>query len=142
MTTIAYHHESKTIACDGRMTSGNRIVTDDCNKMTKCERGWLWFASGSAAQVERLIEYYQEGAETGDNNTAWAFVVKDKEVYMAYIEDETYSMLKVDYSDAIGSGREFAVGAMDHGAKNAKEAVKYACTRDSVSGGKIRQYKV
>jgi ATP-dependent protease HslVU (ClpYQ) peptidase subunit len=43
--------------------------------------------------------------------------------------------------DAIGSGEEYAIGAMDAGL-SAKDAVKIACNRDIYSGGRIRTFKI
>jgi hypothetical protein len=45
------------------------------------------------------------------------------------------------FSRADGSGYKFALGAMDHG-KSAKDAVKYAMTRDIYTGGKVKVIKV
>jgi len=47
----------------------------------------------------------------------------------------------VEYNDAMGSGEEFALAALDHG-KTAEDAVAYAATRDSGTGGKIRVFDV
>jgi len=62
-------------------------------------------------------------------------------VYFVFIADCVFCEQIIKYNKGLGSGRDFAIAAMDHG-KSAKEAVKYAMTRDTYTGGRIRVFNV
>lgn len=55
MTTIAYNHKSKQIACDSRMSAGSLIVTDGAVKFRKDKTGGVWFFCGDDSDVSDLI---------------------------------------------------------------------------------------
>jgi ATP-dependent protease HslVU (ClpYQ) peptidase subunit len=57
------------------------------------------------------------------------------------IDDNEFWVENLYCNQGVGSGFKFAISAMDHG-KSAKDAVKYAATRDIYTGGKIHVYDI
>ena len=141
MTTIAYHHESKTIAWDSRKTSSDNIImSDNENKHVEIDGVHFWLA-GTSGDCEFLIDAYftgHAGKELDCNVLAYDSGV----LYMCGTnEDSTVFKDKIEESNAIGSGRKFALTAMDLG-KSAKDAVEYVKTRDIFTGGKVHSMKL
>jgi len=60
---------------------------------------------------------------------------------MTINDDDRCCYTELTYNYTLGSGERFATGAMDHG-KSASQAVKYAMTRDSNTGGKVLVYNL
>ena len=138
MTTIAYDHKNKQIAYDGRCTGGDMIKCDNEDKVdTKGDL--IFILAGAIDEKEHLISRYPDKLERPVSVSG--FLIKDKIVYGICGDDLDIAEWKMNYSDAHGSGAKFAIAAMDHG-KSAKEAVKYAITRDIYSGGRVREFKV
>lgn len=140
MTTIAYNHKDKEIAVDSRCTSGTLIVDDKCSKVFK-QGGVTFIGGGELADLESLIAGYPHGFEEPVTLNAQAFVVFDGEVYMVRVDKGEYKHDSINHNSTLGSGGDFALAAMDFG-KSAKEAVKYAATRDCATGGRIKTIKV
>lgn len=136
MTTIAYHHKSKTIAWDSRSTSGNLITSDESEKMTKVDDVKFWIC-GSIADEQLLIDmYFGEKSEVIPE--ANAIVFDEGEVFLIGVNDDALIWKQPLRSDrAIGSGGDFAMSAMRLGL-SAKEAVEHAKTLDCYTGGKVR----
>ena len=138
MTTIAYHHKSGVVACDGRTTQGSYITHDEAKKWLSIGDD-VWFFTGSVADRDAFVKYHSgelSGAPAHDIDCA-AFIVVGGQCFESGLtkEGEAWRVL-LDYNHATGSGRDHAVAAMDHG-KGAIDAVKYAATRDMCTGGKI-----
>lgn len=62
-------------------------------------------------------------------------------VYNIIFDGKRLKELAVEFDIAWGSGEEFALAAMDFG-NSAEEAVKYAMTRDTCTGGKVHVYDI
>lgn len=140
MTTIAYHYGDGQIAVDSRITAGGRIVSDSDDKTIKNKIG-LWFFSGDASDCADLAVLNHNDKVSAIPECA-AFLIVAGNVYLVVVNDDMYCQHSfLDYNYAIGSGGDFALAAMDFG-KSAKEAVKYAMTRNCYSGGKVRVFKV
>lgn len=137
MTTIAYHHDTRTIAYDGRISRGDTIITDTATKMTT-KGGVRFFISGAIADDALFIDLYF-GAKSDVVPDAIAFVVDAGTVYRVGFEtDGTLWKYPVQHNDAIGSGWVWAIAAMDFG-QNARVAVSYAASRDIYTGGSITE---
>lgn len=137
MTTIAYHHGDKQIAVDSRTSSGSLIDTDKAIKHYKINNCLLILA-GSLADIDIFINEYPE--IKSDINCS-GFCIDNKLAYHIGVKDNRLKKSLSTYNDAEGSGYAFALAAMDFG-KSAKEAVKYAMTRDNYTGGKVRVFDV
>lgn len=139
MTTIVYSHKEGVIACDSRTVSGGIIVSDDSKKFSIIN-GEHYFISGYTPDGDDLIRFYL-GEEV--NRTKYECAVmytKNGKVFLMSYEDE-FSTWELFCDRCIGSGGDFALAALDYG-KSAKEAVKYAMTRDIYTGGTVREFLV
>lgn len=136
MTTIAYSVKDSLIAVDGRETLGNTIVSDKVNKIIKNEHGSFILCGNTADSV-----LFSEGgfADDQEYDCGGLWVKPDGEVVGVYGGGN--DLCPVEFNEAFGSGASFALSAMDFG-KSAKEAVKYASTRDCKTGGAIRTLRV
>lgn len=140
MTTIAYHHGDRQIATDSRITCSGNISSDKFNKSIKNKDG-IWFFSGDVSDYGDLLGL-KHNDEISPIPSCCAYLIKNKKVYLVSVNSHGYCQYTfLDYNDTLGSGGDFALAAMDHG-KSAKEAVKYAMTRDVYTGGRVRVYSV
>jgi 20S proteasome alpha/beta subunit len=142
MTTIAYHHATKTIAYDSRITSGSLIESDAFDKAIDY-MGNMFVMAGSCTDYMTFIKAYESSEDyNGNHAEAFMFNANSDLVKHLYVYDDTkIGAFNLTYDFAIGSGRLHAITAMDCG-KTAKEAVKFAIKRDSCSGGKIHVVKL
>lgn len=140
MTTIAYNYKDKQIAVDSRSTAGSHIMSDKAIKH-KEKDGVMWFFCGKVGEQDMFIETFKELTSAPDFIDVTAFFIENKNVYLATVDNGVYRSCIIECIDAIGSGCEFAIAAMDLG-KTAKESVEYAKTRDSSSGGKVYVYDI
>lgn len=139
MTTICYHHESKTIAVDSRITKGEVICSDKYNKIRE-RNGVVFVLAGSASDIDLVVETYPN--QLTFKPSLSGYLIEDgKCYYLVYTEDGQPSTLETIWNDSAGSGQDFAMAAMDFGA-TAKEAVKYAAKRDIYTGGSIKSFKI
>lgn len=137
MTTLAY--DGKIIASDGRCTVSKTIMSDDVVKFYH-NKSFTFALCGSNEEIEQFVKGFELGAQCSFGiPSCGGFIVSDGKVSLCFVDEEGfYRTSPISGSHwADGSGRDFAISSMDHG-KNAIDAVKYACTRDSGSGGKIR----
>jgi len=139
MTTVAYNHNHKHIAVDGRLIVNDTIVCDDYEKYIE-DSGRIFFFCGKVADYHRLINA-DNGAIELDVDCA-ALMVHCGEVYQCCVNsDGRYEQVRLTYNASIGRGDEVALTAMDFGA-SAKEAVEHAGKRTTSTGGKIRVYDI
>lgn len=138
MTTIAYHHGDREIAVDSRLMIADIIATDNGIKFIKNNVG-IWFFSGSMHDSETLSKLKHKDESKGLD--VIAMLISNGKVYGVSVRDGCCSHTLYDNNFAFGSGCDFALAAMDFG-KSAKEAVKYAMTRDIYTGGRVRVFKV
>ncbi len=140
MTTIAYNHKDGEIAVDSRFTRGEMISTDRGNKIFK-KKGITFILAGASDTYQRLVDMWLSG-ELDKSVDCHAFVVSGGLVYSYGLDgDGEISSELISENLTKGSGDLWALAAMDHG-KSAKDAVKYAMTRDIYSGGRVRVVKV
>ena len=140
MTTIAYNHESKTIAYDSRSTRDMVIISDSVNKRVDKD-GVSFFLCGCVADYDLLINIYFGGKDelVPECN---AYVVSDNGAFRIGVsESGEFWQQKLEHNEALGSGWQWAISAMDMG-KSAKDAVEYAKTRDSATGGNVNTFDI
>lgn len=137
MTTIAY--KNGVIAYDSRMTAGDTILTDRCDKHTVVRRTHFFY-SGTSADLPALLQAYfgEEHAPAVDGS---ALVVDEGQVWLVSTDKDGLWRERITYPYALGSGTDFALAAMDCGL-DAAGAVKIAIGRDPYSGGRVRKFKV
>lgn len=145
MTTIAY--DGTTIAADGLMLSGTERVATRIKKI-RVSGGRIYALSGLAAMLEPLIKWHAEGADpgtvpkaTGDNS--WSMIVLEhgKPLTLFTSGCQYPDEYSEGYFFAIGSGQDYALGAM-HAGKSAREAVEIAAKIDTSTGGEIMEINI
>lgn len=140
MTTIAY--KDGVIAYDSRQTRNDRIVSDNCQK---CEvvKGVSFFLSGAVCDEKALIAAYF-GTPSPVDIECSGYVVDGGKLIMVGHDDKTgiwKQELDMSNPDAIGSGAQYALAAMDMGA-SAADAVLAAMKRDIYTGGFVTAIKL
>lgn len=137
MTTIAY--KDGVIAYDSRVTRGYLIDHDDFEKLIH-RQGHQFLLTGSGCDFPALIDEFL-GVKVGDKPLdANGLVVTNGRLCQIGRDAESGFWMDdiwAERSFAIGSGRDFALAAMDMGT-TAKEAVEIAAKRDVYTGGTIR----
>lgn len=137
MTTIAY--KDGVIAYDSRVTRGSLIDHDDYEKLIH-RNGHQFLFTGCGADFAALMDEFF-GVKVSDNPLdANGLVITNGRICQIGRDAESGFWLDdvwMERSFAIGSGRDFALAAMDMGA-TAKEAVEVAAKRDVYTGGTIR----
>jgi hypothetical protein len=135
MTTIAY--KDGVIAYDGRQTRNDRIVSDSAPKCQVVD-GVSFLLSGAVCDEKALIAAYF-GTPSSVPVECSGYVVDGGKLMMVGHDDKTgiwRQDLDLSNPDAIGSGAQYAIAAMDMGA-SAAEAVRAAMKRDIYTGGKV-----
>lgn len=137
MTTIAYR--DGVIAYDSRAVKGDLIATDNYDKHYK-RKGWHFFLAGTLCDMDAFVESVISGRESSSELEVEGFAVDPKGVLWD-VGGSGWRVMLPDVPRTTGSGASYALAAMDFGC-NAKQAVKYAGTRDINTGGKVRTYKL
>lgn len=141
MTTIAY--KDGVIAYDSRVTRGSLIDHDDYEKLIH-RNGHQFLFTGCGPDFSSLIDEFL-GVKAGDRPLdASGMVVTNGGICLIGRDAESGFWVDDVWMDrpfAIGSGRDFALAAMDMGA-SAEEAVRAAMKRDVYTGGKVRTLRV
>lgn len=141
MTTIAYRNG--VIAWDSQVTAGSMVVSRSFQKMTKVNGFTLWCA-GSIQDREALVKALSSGrAEWDMDLEVEALVLENGGLNLVSVREGRIWRDSVAENEpmAIGSGADYAMGAMDAGC-SAVEAVKIAAGRDVNTGGKIRHKRI
>jgi ATP-dependent protease HslVU (ClpYQ) peptidase subunit len=140
MTTIAY--KDGVIAYDSRQTRSDRIVSDNSPKCQVVD-GVSFFLSGAVCDERALIAAYF-GTPSPVPVECSGYAVDAGKLMLVGHDDKTgiwKQDLDLSNPDAIGSGAQYALAAMDMGA-TAEEAVAAAAKRDVYTGGAIRTMSI
>lgn len=138
MTTVVY--KNGVMAADKMASEGNNKT----GKMTKIFRvnGYLVGFSGAADCSMALLRWFEDGADEEawpdpykDDPEATMMVVAPTGQVMFYERFPIPIIMENEFF-AIGSGADFALGAMQMGA-DPKTAVEVACLLDAYSGNGI-----
>ncbi len=138
MTTIAYR--DGVIACDSQVTAGDLIVTKGRNKVRRRE-GVTLIGCGNENIVDKVFRTWPNVSVGSDE---WnAYVIDCEGTWECGSNDGILWKVRMRRGEhgALGSGRCYALGAMDMGA-SAADAVRIASERDVNTGGKIRAIEV
>ncbi|MEC4091601.1 hypothetical protein [Pseudoalteromonas rubra] len=145
MTVIVYHHEEQVIATDSRTSerSENMVVTDSAEKLSFIGPLPYWF-TGSTLHINAYLIWSatEKPREPLPDSIQLEFLtIHNGQVYYGKVEKGNALAEPLQHSYAIGSGKQWAIAAMDHSA-TAFEAAKYAKTKDTLCGGQIHIYSV
>lgn len=144
MTTIAYR--DGVMAADSRAYTGNRAPIGRKTKVRRLLDGTLIGCSSLIpGQSEAAINWFENGADAsdpppGDCKTAILAVRPGGEVFFSSDSWFLSGPLHGEFF-AIGSGNEYALGAMAMGA-SAERAVELACELDIWSAAPITVLKL
>jgi ATP-dependent protease HslVU (ClpYQ) peptidase subunit len=135
MTTIAF--DGKTLAADSQSTTGS--TRGRAVKIAKSADGFVVAGAGEFAVVKQWIRWVLDGRpaerqpELADEATVIVLEPRGRAVMFS---GSAVSQPLPRKQWAIGSGSDFALGAMAMGA-DARTAVKVACRFDVYSGGRV-----
>lgn len=136
MTTIAYNHG--ILASDGRSSLGDQIYEEDCQKLfTEVGPFLAVGVCGSYQDAIDLLEGIQDytkidqirSIDFQESNIKASFLAVCTGGKLWYYAGESSFELRADKPFAIGSGADYALGAMGAGA-TAEEAVRVASKFD------------
>lgn len=148
MTTIAY--KAGILACDSAWSDDFKMVAWQ-NKIRRFDTGVLYGSAGAGDDRALLnllhgiadpnfLPSYDDLAEIKADISA-LMVFPDGRVFLVNTGEQDPGVMEMSTPCAIGSGRQFAVGAMEAGA-TAIKAVEIACNRDCGSRGPIHSLKI
>lgn len=141
MTTIAF--DGTTIASDTRMGSDNNNDMTPRQKFV-VEGDVIYTASGLAAALYPFIDWHKAGADPKDfpsfpnDVTLWSIT---RDGIAEYFKDTPWPVRHTVYPLALGTGCEYALGAMTAGA-SPEEAVRIAMKWDANTAGEVRTARV
>lgn len=139
MTTIVYHHKDRQITIDSRLTDRSVIVSDTFVKH-RFKKSELWFFCGDPADAADLMDLQHNDKPTVTPDAS-AIMTCDNVVWLVTFSGEYCTHTPLEYSHSIGSGRCFALAALDFG-RTSQEAAAYAATRDYLTGGEMITYDI
>jgi hypothetical protein len=141
MTTIVYDHKTCQIAVDSRSVDGSVIINDYHIKWRKVD-GSYYFFCGVVADIEHFMELQNIKGKPKHVNNITCIKVTEGRAYLCGIDDEDgYWQENMECNNGAGSGRFFALSALDFG-ETAKGAVEYAATRDMYTGGQVHVFDI
>lgn len=149
MTTIVYR--DGVLVSDSRAYSGRKLPIGSKDKIHRLSDGSLVGVSTTLPGLsDELIAWFEAGADTQDlpdcspSDQHGGFValriMADGEVFYYQNRATPSGPLRAAFF-AIGSGEEYALGALEAGA-GAREAVEIACKLDPWSGFPIRELEL
>lgn len=139
MTTVAW--DGKCLAVDARSSSNDVILSERHTKAIKVGKV-IAAATGTTARCREFLAWVAAGmpgeppANPHPQNSEWSYwgIVITPDQAWVFQEPGVVPVTAPYY--AMGTGRDFALGAMAMGA-SAYEAVKVAMRHDVFSGGEI-----
>ena len=133
MTIICW--KGGIIAADSQTTNG--VLAGKTKKLFKLKNAAIGFA-GLLTDGLKLIEFLKSDEDKPPElSEDFESLMMDLRTGKCAYYDRTLIAVKImDKFEAIGTGSELAIGAMEHGA-TAIEAVRVAIKRDINSGGRV-----
>jgi ATP-dependent protease HslVU (ClpYQ) peptidase subunit len=134
--------DGKTMAGDGMMNAGGLICTLDYAKVRVLKDGRIIGMAGPVYGQEAFISWL-EGGEAGNapplSDDFEAMILEPNgDLHLC---DEHGFRLSLPLPQALGSGRDFALGACMAGS-TVLEAVEIACKLSTTCGGTIRSFSI
>lgn len=136
MTTIVYDHKNKTISWESRQTGNSGEIKSDKVKKHRVINGVHFWIAGVVADEELMIQhYFGESPSLVPECNCFAF--DSKRLYRCGVSEQgVFWRELLVCNDGFGSGREWALAALDFGL-DSRGAVKYAIKKDAFSGGRV-----
>jgi len=133
MTTIAT--DGKSMAGDGQASSHGTITDRSKTKVSRLANGDIVGCAGTAEHRALFIQWL-EGGDRPRIKEPFEALILSSNGSLRYCCEKLLEGNETEAPTAIGSGMDFAIGAMDAGACPEK-AVRIASERDPHTGGKI-----
>jgi ATP-dependent protease HslVU (ClpYQ) peptidase subunit len=145
MTTAAWSAKEGVLAVDTQVTSGNRKFRT--HKVARLPCGGLIAGTGNLVHILKVTRWVQAGyaesakPEFGDDEDGGQFecLIIQGDGQVVLLDDDMEPMPVTDEFIAIGSGGNYAMGAMACG-KTAVEAVKIAAQFDAATSEPVEAY--
>jgi hypothetical protein len=142
MTTIAI--KDGIIAADSQTTFGNERGLRPTKKIAVGKEA-VYAVSGISI-LDPLVAWHEAGADPRNlpavgSGERWTLMVAWRHGQVCLFNSEAPYGLRIDAPFAMGTGGDYALGAMDHGA-SAEEAVAIACRRDTASGLPVQSVNI
>jgi ATP-dependent protease HslVU (ClpYQ) peptidase subunit len=135
VTTIAT--DGKTMAGDGQAEACHTIICTTRAKVARLSDGSLFGSAGRGADNLAMIEWLESGMEDKRPRLkSFSGLRLFADGRLEYWSEDVDVPTPVDVPCAVGSGMDFAIGAMLCGA-SPEQAVAIASQRDPGTGGKI-----
>lgn len=148
MTIVVVDHY--TAVCDGQATDGERISDRDLRKIisggTIDGIYRLYAFAGMMAAFQPAIDWFEAGHRASDlprcpgdrHNDAWTLAVITEAGIRSFNSNLPWAdEFRAPF--AMGCGRDFAFGALWHGA-TARQAVELVCANTANCGGEIYEF--
>lgn len=132
MTTIAT--DGKTMAGDGQADIGDTIMVTNHRKVRRTDEGVIIGCAGNSVDAQRFHAWFKEKGPKPRFKSIQVLVLYPSGRLEYWNEEMEPTEMQAPC--AIGSGMDFAIGAMMAGA-DPGEAVRIATMRDPFSGGDI-----
>jgi hypothetical protein len=143
LTTIAV--KGGIVAADSLTTFGSERSLRFTKKLFVGKHA-VYAVTGIGGLLEVLADWHESGADPRNlpvigSNEKWTLLVahRDGATYLYHV-DAPYPQ-PVNTPFGLGSGGDYALGAMDHGA-SADEAVAIACRRDTASALPVQSVNI
>jgi len=130
--------DGKSMAGDGLTTECDTIISMTTIKVERLPCGGLFGSAGDCASGDAIRDWIVKDGDTDTPTAGHAralYLTRDGEIYL-YDTDSIDRPTKCSAPMAIGSGMDYALGAMDAGA-SAAIAVSVAMGRCPTCGGKV-----
>ena len=131
-----------TIACDGHWMAGDgqaeaqgTILATNRRKVVRLSDGSLFGSSGRSIDGDAVAKWLIDGGKRPKVLTGWCALRLHGGGRLEYLTQDL-EPVSIDVPAAVGSGMDFALGAMLAGA-TPKQAVEIAAQRDIGTGGTI-----
>jgi ATP-dependent protease HslVU (ClpYQ) peptidase subunit len=133
MTTIAT--DGKSMAADGLSFRGSLITAFNSVKVERLEDGRIVGAAGDKPECVRFRQWLREGGKPPKFKDFCALVLSP-DGSLTYHTEADMEGTPTEAPNAIGSGEEVAIGAMEAGA-TAEQAIEITRKRNAHTGGLI-----
>jgi len=137
MTTIAY--DGNYLAADSRSCVGQGGIIGESKVKIFINDNYIVGLSGKAAESRLLVQYLNGDIklEYGQLEGGASLLVVERATSQAFYMANSLELEMIDTPAADGSGADYALGAMLHGA-DAVEAVEIASKLDAFTNNEIR----
>ncbi len=141
MTTIVYCPTALTLVTDSMATSEENGKSYGVTKAWRIGE-YVFAAAGDVEDIHAVLEWLRAGKPNPKpkpkDEFSGLWIKRSNGTYQCFYKK--LHMIPARYATAIGTGAQFALGALDAGA-TPLQAVEIACNRDEKSGGRLRTIK-